>query len=119
VLFLPPAVVLVSSAIVFTLMSFAPMSAPPHGTVPAGVPTLGIDARPPAGPIHAARTTKRRHAMGSASWARGHQPTASPALSPGSPAPASSPSPSPAPSQSGSAGGRCHRGGSPGRCVRG
>ena len=133
-LFLPPVVLLVSSTIVFALMSFAPLPAAQYGTAqagaaqlnisagqsaaprhhpspPVGAPALSVGPKPSAAPSgHATRTSRRHHA-------RRHQRMALPALWAGPPVPAGSPSP--APTEAGSAGGMCHTFDSGALCMRG
>jgi hypothetical protein len=141
-LFLPPLVVLVSSAIVFTLMSFVTLTVSPHGqAAPAALPlpTLGADVQssPSPSPSPSKRHHHRRPAhslsgyatvspspSASVSTAAGRRhpsgPKPSPSDSPtlGSPSPSPSPSPQPSPSPSPSSSGTCINLGPFGLCVK-
>lgn len=130
--FLPPLIAVLASAIVFTLMSFVTLSiAPNDGAAAAAVPTLGIGAGQTAGygtqragapagqqtpdPATSPRRSRRHRPPASASASASGFTATTPQLSAGSPAPAhSSPSPSPSPS----ARGRCVRLGPLRFCVR-
>jgi hypothetical protein len=140
-LFLPPLVVLVSSAIVFTLMSFVTLTVSPPGQPVAGVlPALGVGERPSPSPSPSPSPGKRHHhrprrpasslsgqgtaspspsaSVSSAAAPRPHPsdptPSASDSPSPGSPSPTPQPSPSPSLSSSGT----CIKLGPFGLCVR-
>ena len=139
-LFLPPLVVLVSSAIVFTLMSFVTLTVSPHGQAAAAalpLPTLGADVQPSPSPSPSKRHHHRRPAhslsgygtvspspSASVSTAAGRRhpsgPKPSPSDSPtlGSPSPSPSPSPQPSPSPSPSSSGTCINLGPFGLCVK-
>jgi hypothetical protein len=144
--FLPPLVVLVSSAIVFTLMSFVTLTVSPHGQpVAAALPALGVGDQSSPTPSPSPSLPGKRHhhrprrpayslsghgtvspspsaSASSAAAPAPHpsDPTPSPSgsPSPGSPSPSPSPSPQPSPSPSPSSSGMCVNLGSFGLCVK-
>jgi hypothetical protein len=138
--FLPPLIAVLASAIVFTLMSFVTLSVAPNDrAAAAAVPTLGIGAGQSADPgTHRAGAPAGQQTPGPSSSPRRHRrhrPSASPSASAsgstaaaphlaaalpaptrGSPSPPASPSPSHSPSPSASH--RCIKLGPIRFCVR-
>jgi hypothetical protein len=130
-LLLPPLAVLVSGALVVTLMSFATVtSGPPGKAAPGQLPTLGINGGQPGSGGHGHSSARPgHHRRGPAGPGRPHHHLRSPgsaaAQAPYSPAPTSTPSPtagsrapSPSPSPSPSSGGTCLKLGPLGLCVK-